>query len=85
MKTQTESDAALRAMRVIRLAWIDERLDAETRGDAYAAAQAALNVNACDLEIRRLEKRDKTKSLRYELLVGLREPLAAPSQSEVAH
>jgi hypothetical protein len=59
MTTQIEADAALRTVRIIRLAWFDEKLDAEARGDAAAAAQANLNLSACELQIRRLERQLK--------------------------
>jgi hypothetical protein len=57
MTTQTTSDAALSAIRTIRLAWLDEKLEAEARGDAVAAAEAAHNLSTCELQIRQLEKR----------------------------
>jgi hypothetical protein len=56
MKTQTTSDPALSAIRTIRLAWLDEKLEAEARGDAAAAAEATLNLSACEVKLRELEK-----------------------------
>ena len=44
------------AIRIIRAAWFDESLDAEARGDVGAAAEAKRNVDACDVQIRRIEK-----------------------------
>ena len=57
MRTQTTSDAALRAIHMIRLAWFDEQMDAEARGDLAAAMRAKQNLTACELQIRQLEKR----------------------------
>jgi hypothetical protein len=66
MKTTTVSDAKLRAIRVIRSAWFDESLDAEARGDADAAAQAKLNVTACDLQTSRIESELNLRSTGYQ-------------------
>src|SRR5689334_3644206 len=55
MRTTT-TDAKLSAIRIIRAAWFDESLDAEARGDVSAAAEARRNVDACDVQIRRMEK-----------------------------
>lgn len=55
MRTTT-TDAKLSAMRMIRAAWFDESMDAEARGHAAAAAEAKRNVDACDVQIRRMEK-----------------------------
>ncbi|HEX2829740.1 MAG TPA: hypothetical protein VHP37_25565 [Burkholderiales bacterium] len=55
MRTTT-IDAKLSAIRMIRAAWFDESLDAEARGDTAAAAEAKRNVDACDVQIRRIEK-----------------------------
>jgi hypothetical protein len=41
---------------MIRAAWFDESLDAEARGDAGAAAEAKRNMDACDVQIRRMER-----------------------------
>jgi hypothetical protein len=54
--TTTTVEAKLSAMRTIRAAWFDESLDAQARGDATAAAEAKRNVDACDVQIRRIEK-----------------------------
>ena len=52
----TKTDAKLSAIRMIRAAWFDESLDAESRGDAVAAAEAKRNVDACDVQIRRMAR-----------------------------
>jgi hypothetical protein len=69
MTTQTTPDAALSAIRVIRMAWFDEKLDAEARGDAVAAARASRELTECELTLRKLEQRRDTPPLRS--LLGL--------------
>ena len=66
MKTTTVSDAKLRAIRVIRSAWFDESLDAEARGDVAAAAQARMNVSACDVQIQRIESQLNPRDTAYQ-------------------
>jgi hypothetical protein len=56
MMRTTTTQAKLSAIRMIRAAWFDESLDAEARGDVAAAAEAKHNVDACDVQIRRIEK-----------------------------
>ena len=65
MKTSRTSDVALSATRTIRIAWLDEKLDAEARGDAAAAERASVQVSECDRRIRELQARDGARFLGY--------------------
>ena len=65
MKTSRTSNAALSATRTIRIAWLDEKLDAEARGDAAAAERAMLQLTECDRKILELERRDGARFAGY--------------------
>ena len=69
MSIQTTQGTTLSAIRVIRLAWFDEKLDAEARGDEVAALRAHLQLTACEEQISRLEKRSDAPARRF--LMGL--------------
>jgi hypothetical protein len=64
MSIQTTSETTLSAIRVIRMAWFDEKLDAEARGDITAAKLANMQLDACDRQIRRLEEYDELSAAR---------------------
>jgi hypothetical protein len=63
--TKGTTNPKLSAIRTIRTAWFDEALDAEARGDGLAAAQAKQNVDACDVQIRRLERQLEPRPAPY--------------------
>ena len=63
--TKGTIDPKLRAIRTIRTAWFDEALDAEARGDAAAAALAKRNMDACDVQIRRVERQLEPRPAPY--------------------